>query len=321
MSAACCSEGLNRVGPIDRGRPAGRSLAARPMRLVTLRGGRFHMGTNRSPLPQDGEAPARAVDVRPFAVDPYAVTNSWFSDFVAATGYVTEAERFGWSLVFRDFVADDIQPRFACHTPAWWRRIDGACWNNPEGPRSGIAGREHHPVVHVSWNDAVAFAHWAGGRLPTEAEWEFAAQGGLSGARFPWGEQEPDEAFRPCNIWPGDWDGDSPGSGPSQKEKGTVSVDAFAPNDFGVFNMVGNTWEWCADAFKVRSLSRVSKQRNAAAAAENQRVLKGGSYLCHRSYCYRYRIAARTGASPNSSTGHVGFRVVFDTERPNAGAG
>ena len=280
------------------------------------------MGTDQSPLPQDGESPARPVEVRPFAIDPYAVSNRWFSDFVSATGYVTEAERFGWSLVFRDFVAAGGQAGGSPHAPSWWRRIEGACWNHPEGPQSGIAGREDHPVTHVSWNDAAAFAHWLGGRLPTEAEWEFAAQGGLARARFPWGDEEPNDTFRPCNIWQGEWEGTAPNPRRhSNSRQGTVPVDAFAANGFGVFNTVGNTWEWCADAFRIRSLTRASKQRNAAAASENQRVLKGGSYLCHRSYCYRYRIAARTGASPNSSTGHVGFRMVFDVQRPSVGAG
>jgi formylglycine-generating enzyme required for sulfatase activity len=166
-------------------------------RFIVLRGGRFRMGTDNSPLPNDGEGPSRLIDVKPFAIDPYAVTNSWFAEFVAATGYVTEAERFGWSLVFKNFVTRG--EGMTGDAPSWWRRIEGASWKRPEGPWSEIDARADHPVVHVSWNDATAFARWAGGRLPTEAEWEFAAQGGLKGSRFPWGDEEPnDEVVHPA---------------------------------------------------------------------------------------------------------------------------
>ena len=268
------------------------------------------MGTDASPLPQDGESPARLVTVKPFAIDPCAVTNASFSEFVAATGHRTDAERFGWSLVFKDFVPEGTEARASQEAPSWWRRIEGACWRHPEGPHSGIAERSDHPVVHVSWNDAVAFAAWAGGRLPTEAEWELAARGGLADARFPWGDREPDDdTFQPCNIWQGEFPGRN---SCADGYAGTAPVDAYAPNGFGLFNMVGNAWEWCADAFRVRSLARAAVQRNEAARAAGERLLKGGSYLCHRSYCYRYRIAARTGVSADSSTGHVGFRLAFD---------
>jgi formylglycine-generating enzyme required for sulfatase activity len=287
--------------------PAGQ---ARPARLVQVRSRRFRIGTDISPLPQDGESPSRSVSLKPFAVDPFAVTNAWFTEFMAATGYRTDAERFGWSLVFKAFVGEGTPAVTSHDAPAWWRRVEGACWRRPEGPQSSIDARQEHPVVHVSWNDATAFAAWAGGRLPTEAEWECAASGGRANTRFPWGDQEPDDTtFQPCNIWQGDF--------PSHNTcadgfPGTAPVAAFVPNDLGLFNMAGNTWEWCADAFRVRSLARAAKHRNAAALAAGERLLKGGSYLCHRSYCYRYRIAARTGASADSSTGHVGFRLVFD---------
>jgi sulfatase modifying factor 1 len=268
------------------------------------------MGVDKSPLPQDGESPSREVNVRPFAIDPYAVTNDWFSEFALATGYRTEAERQGWSLVFAAFVPDGARALASSDAPSWWRRVDGACWKHPEGPQSDLSDRLDHPVVHVSWNDAVAFAAWAGGRLPTEAEWELAATGGLAGAIYPWGDKEPDDAaFTPCNIWQGDFPMRNTAA---DGYLSTAPTDAFAPNGHGLFNMVGNTWEWCADAFRVRSLARAAKERNARARAAGERLLKGGSYLCHRSYCYRYRIAARTGVSADSSTGHVGFRLVFD---------
>ena len=268
------------------------------------------MGTDRTPLPRDGEGPARRVEIKLFAIDPFAVTNDWFAAFVAATGYRTEAERFGWSLVFRQFVVPARAAAASPDVPSWWRRVDGASWRHPEGPGSDVAGRGGHPVVHVSWNDASAFATWAGGRLPSEAEWECAAAGGRIGVRYPWGDAEPDDiGFHPCNIWQGEFPDCNSGV---DGHFGTAPADTFAPNDFGLFNMVGNAWEWCADPFRIRSLARSAKHRNQSARADNTRLLKGGSYLCHRSYCHRYRIAARTGTGADSSTGHVGFRLVFD---------
>jgi sulfatase modifying factor 1 len=277
---------------------------------VHLPGGRVRVGTPERLLPQDGESPPRTARIGPFAIDPLAVTNAWFYAFVHATGYRTDAERYGWSLVFCAFVADAAAAMEAANEFFWWRRVEGACWQRPEGPHSNLVGRLDHPVVHVSWNDAVSFAAWAGGRLPTEAEWEYAAAGGSHGARFPWGNREPDDsAFLPCNIWQGEFPTRNSGR---DGFVGTAPADAFAPNGYGLFNMAGNTWEWCADAFRVRSLTRAAKARNQQAERSKERLLKGGSYLCHRSYCYRYRIAARTGAAADSSTGHVGFRLVFD---------
>jgi sulfatase modifying factor 1 len=289
--------------------PVSRS-GQRPARVVRLPGGRFRVGMDASPLPQDGESPTRLVNVRPFAIDPFAVINEWFSEFVAATTYRTDAERIGWSLVFGGFVPQGTRVMVSRDGLSWWRRVEGAFWKQPEGPQSSVADRLDHPVVHVSWNDAAAFASWCGGRLPTEAEWECAAAGGLAKAHFPWGDQEPDDvSFHPCNIWQGEF---PTLNTQADGHAGTAPAGAYAPNGYGLFNMVGNTWEWCADAFRVRSLARAAKARNETARAAGERLLKGGSYLCHRSYCYRYRIAARTGASADSSTGHVGFRVVFD---------
>lgn len=306
---SCCS-GIDRGEAALPARAIPHANEARPARLVRVPGGRFSTGTAGAILPQDGEATSPPVRLRPFWIDPCAVTNEWFARFVSATGYVTEAERFGWSLVFRGFVIDVIPQMLSSAAPSWWCRVEGACWQAPEGPGSTWQDRPTHPVVHVSWNDAQAFAAWAGGRLPAEAEWEYAASGGTAGARFPWGEAEPDDiAFQPCNIWQGSF--------PRQNTMadgfaGTAPVDSFAPNGFGLFNLCGNVWEWCADPFRIRSMSREAQARNAQSLAERQRLLKGGSYLCHRSYCYRYRIAARTGVSADSSTGHSGFRLVFD---------
>jgi formylglycine-generating enzyme required for sulfatase activity len=286
------------------------AASRRPERIVRLPGGRFRVGVDNSPLPQDGESPSRPAKIHPFSVDPLAVTNAWFGEFAAATGYQTEAERYGWSLVFAPFAPTDTRVVHSLGGPAWWLRVDGACWRHPEGAQSTLSGRLNHPVVHVSWNDAMAFAAWAGGRLPTEAEWEYAAAGGLARAVYPWGDKEPDDTdFMPCNIWQGEFPVHNTAA---DGHPSTAPAHAFAPNGYGLFNMAGNTWEWCADAFRVRSLARAAKARNDSARSTGERLLKGGSYLCHRSYCHRYRIAARTGVSADSSTGHVGFRLVFD---------
>lgn len=282
-----------------------------PARAIRLPGGRSRMGTDDRILPQDGEGPSRIVRVAPFAVDPFAVTNRWFAEFVAATAYRTEAEGLGWSAVFRGLLPAAAWTDATAHGASWWQRVDGATWCTPEGPGSSIAARLDHPVVHVSWRDAMAFCAWAGARLPTEAEWEYAARGGLDGARFPWGDREPDDdTFQPCNIWQGTFPTDNTGR---DGHVGTAPADAFPPNGFGLHNAVGNCWEWTADAFRIRLIDRASRQRNDAAAARRERVIKGGSYLCHRSYCYRYRIAARSGTPPDTATGHLGFRVVYDT--------
>jgi formylglycine-generating enzyme required for sulfatase activity len=268
------------------------------------------VGTNKPFLPVDGEGPQRRVRLRPFAVDPFAVTNAWFARFVEATGYVTDAERFGWSFVFQGFLPDSAGPTRGVVEAPWWRQVDGTSWRCPEGPGSDLDGRESHPVVHVSYRDAQAFAAWAGGRLPTEAEWEHAASAGHPGRIFPWGDRAPDDdTFFPCNIWQGRFPEVNTGK---DGYLGTAPVEAFEPNEAGLFNMAGNVWEWVADPFRRRSLSRHARKRNEQARSADDRVVKGGSYMCHRSYCYRYRIAARHGLSADSSTGHTGFRVAFD---------
>jgi sulfatase modifying factor 1 len=274
---------------------------------VAIAGGIVRVGTSRPVLLDDGEGPVRQVRIRPFAIDAHAVSAERFGRFVAETAYVTDAERIGWSFVFQGLIAPARRETYRAPEQApWWRAVEGADWRFPEGAGSSLIGREDHPAVHVSWNDAAAFAHWAGGRLPAEAEWEHAARGGRDDPRFPWGEQEPDdETCQPCNIWQGRFpllnlalDG----------HIGTAPVDAYAPNGYGLFNMVGNVWEWCADPFSIRSLKRAAR----AASAPGRRLMKGGSYLCHRSYCYRYRIAARSGNEPDGAAGHLGFRLVYD---------
>ena len=277
---------------------------------MKLPGGTVTVGTDRPVFKADAEGPARTVKVKPFAIDPFAVTNRWFRDFASATGHVSDAERWGWSYVFHSFIGADGQALERPDTAPWWRKVDGATWRTPTGPGSSLEGLLDHPVVHVSWNDAQAFAAWAGGRLPREAEWEYAAKGGLKGVRYPWGDDEPtdDAPFR-CNIWQGHFPDEDTGA---DGYAGTAPAGAFPPNGFGLYQMVGNVWQWCAEPFRLRSLSRRLVARDQAARTAGERLLKGGSYLCHRSYCHRYRIAARIGSPPDTTTGNMGFRLVFD---------
>ncbi len=266
------------------------------------------VGTNRPELPVDGESPLRKTRVKPFAMDETVVTNARFASFVEATGYVTEAERFGNSFVFEALVPADAPPSQAVAEAPWWRMIDGANWRAPAGPGTEALCQPDHPVVQVTWHDAQAFARWAEGRLPTEAEWEHAARGGLGDVRFPWGDQEPnDRDFFPCNIWQGRF--------PQHNLAldgylATAPAKSFEPNGYGLYNMVGNTWQYTSQAFKVKSLKKAVQR--AHAGKEGYKLGKGGSFLCHASYCYRYRIAARTGTSPDSSTSHQSFRLVYD---------
>jgi formylglycine-generating enzyme len=270
-----------------------------------------HVGTDRPVIPDDGEGPRRAVKLGAFELEATTVTNARFAEFIAATGHVTEAERFGWAPVFRGLLPEGLG-----HAPVgaqipWWRRIDGANWRSPEGPGSTIHARTHHPAVQVSWNDAMAFAAWCGGRLPTEAEWEHAARGGAADPRFPWGDDEPSDQAVFCNIWQGRF--------PEQNTCadgffGTSPADAFSPNGAGLYGMAGNVWEWTADSFRIRSLGKLARQRNEQASRNRDKVVKGGSFLCHKSYCYRYRIAARSSMSPDPSTSHTGFRICYDSD-------
>jgi len=273
-----------------------------------IKGGRIQVGTSRPLLEQDGEGPVRFVRVGDFDLSVSAVTNAEFRQFVESTGYVTEAERLGWSYVFYQFVEKDM-PTTGVVGAEWWRRVEGAAWSAPFGPGSSIDDILDHPVVHIAWEDAVQFCAWAGGRLPTEAEWEHAARGGRPDPIYPWGDAAPSDAFTPCNIWQGRF--------PQENTvidgyAGLAAAVSFEPNGYGLYNMAGNCWEWTADTFRVRSLKRSAASLNAAARQEERKVLKGGSYLCHASYCHRYRIAARMGSTGDSTTGHIGFRVAFD---------
>jgi formylglycine-generating enzyme required for sulfatase activity len=256
-------------------------------------GGAFLMGTeDPDGFPQDREGPIREIDLPPFWIEPVAVTNARFAEFVEATGHQTDADKAGWSFVFGAFLPDDFEPTRGIANAPWWRQVFGADWRHPEGPATGIDERADHPVVHVSWNDAKAFAAWSGTRLPHEAEWEMAARGGLEQARYPWGDELEPGGVHAMNVWQGTF--------PSRNTAddgwlGTAPVDEYEPNGHGMMNMSGNVWEWCADRFDRQT-----------------RAIRGGSYLCHASYCNRYRVAARSFNTPDSSTGNMGFRVARD---------
>ena len=279
-----------------------------PLIAVNIPGGTAMVGTKSARIPDDGESPVRAMRLSPFLISPTTVTNAEFAEFIKATGYVTEAENFGWSFVFWQQVPEIVGDTNGVDGVEWWRQVEGAVWHSPNGPGTQNVCLPDHPVVQVSWNYACAYAQWVGGRLPTEAEWEHAARAGQGDVAFPWGEAEPDDhAFMPCNIWQGQF------PKVNTARDGfltTAPALSFEPNAYGLYNMVGNVWEWTADTYRIRSLKKQVKAK--LAGMKGYKLSKGGSFLCHKSYCYRYRIAARSGTSPDSATTHQGFRVVWD---------
>ena len=312
--SGCCAPGRSGPAAARGAVPSTRRGSKKAVRtgMVLLPEGRFLMGTDSGEgFPADGEGPAHEVRVAPFRIDRCAVTNAEFRTFVEATGYETEAEGFGWSFVFGGFVP----PQAARHVRGeaggapWWLAVEGARWDSPEGPGSTLEGRWDHPVVHVSWNDARAYCAWSGARLPTEAEWEFAARGGLAGKRYPWGDGLVPGGKHRCNIWQGVF--------PTRNSRadghlGTAPARSFPPNGYGLYNTAGNVWEWCSDRFGA-SYYAESPRRDPQGPSEGEaRVMRGGSYLCHESYCNRYRVAARSSNTPESSTGNTGFRCAAD---------
>ena len=302
--------------------------------MIWIPGGEFTMGTD-SELGWPDEKPAHRVRIDGFFIDETEVTNSQFAAFVKATGYVTTAEQAP--------TAEEILAQSPPGTPApppaslvpgslvfsmtkgpadlqdyaqWWQWTPGANWQHPEGSQSDLNGREQHPVVHVSWDDAVAFAKWAGKRLPTEAEWELAARGGLIDQRYVWGDVAPSDTRVFANIWQGTFPYQNTAADGFTR---TAPVRTYQPNGFGLYDMSGNVWEWCADAYDLEAYKRRIGQgvvinplgersvdpRNPRAASKVQR---GGSFLCHDQYCSRYRPSARHGLASDTGMSHVGFR-------------
>jgi formylglycine-generating enzyme len=300
--------------------------------MTWISGGSFRMGCERF-YPE--EAPVHTVGVDDFWIDSHPVTVRDFRRFVEATGHVTVAERrpdpadypgvdprllVPGSLVFQGTAGPVPLTDFR----AWWAFVPGACWRCPEGPGSGVRGRERHPVVHVANEDAAAFAAWAGKELPSEAEWEFAARGGLDGALFSWGDRDHGGGRLMANTWQGRFPWENLGAAGF---RGTSKVGAFPANGYGLFDMTGNVWEWTSDFFSPRHPQeasspccapqnpRVSSPEGSYDAAAPdahipRKVIKGGSHLCAPSYCLRYRPAARQGEALDSSTSHIGFRCV-----------
>ena len=301
-SAAC-------VGVPEKGASASlRAAVLAEMRHI--RGGFCDMGTPRSRYDADLDSPRRRVRLDGFMLGAVTITGHLFSRFVEESGYRTTAEREGWSFVFEMFLEDPAAyPNHAPQTP-WWRQVHGADWAHPEGPGSDLSGREDHPVVHVSWEDAAAFARFTGTRLPTEAEWEHAARGGLKHRKYPWGDVAVPDGVHHHNVWQGEF--------PRRNTvddgyAGTAPARSFPPNGYGLYNMTGNVWEWVADWFGPLPASRAVPVRNPSGPDSGTRkAMRGGSHLCHPSYCERYFVHSRTHNTPDSSTGHMGFRVAAD---------
>ena len=294
MGASCCGP-----GGADSAAPAAHDAAAAAhggagatRAWCEVAAGSFTMGNDGSDANiGDDEGPSRTVTLGAFCIATTTVTNADFADFVRATRHVTDAERLGNSFVFYLQLASGQRQaagRVVAGLP-WWLPVEHASWQRPEGPGSHVHQRMDHPVVHVSWNDATAYCAWAGTRLPSEAEWERGARGGLEGRRFAWGDELYDDADVPrCNVFRGSFpEAPDPGWYPAP-----VAAGAGEANGLGLFNVCGNVWEWCADEW-----------------AGGRRALRGGSFLCHDTYCNRYRVAARSSNTRDTSTSHIGFRV------------
>ncbi|KAF1528607.1 Inactive C-alpha-formylglycine-generating enzyme 2, partial [Eudyptes sclateri] len=271
--------------------------------MVQLPGGKFQMGSS-SLEKRNEEGPVREVLVKPFAIDKYPVTNRDFREFVREKKYKTEAEAFGWSFVFEDFLSEELKKKVTqkLESAPWWLPIEKAFWRQPSGPGSSIKDRLDYPVLHVSWNDAQAFCAWKGKRLPAEEEWEFAARGGLEQRVYPWGNK-----FQPnrTNLWQGDFPrGDTAEDG----YHGVSPVAAFPPqNNYGLYDLLGNTWEWTASEYLTLGLS--SRQH-----AQNMQVLRGASWIdtADGSANHKARVTTRMGNTPDSASDNLSFRCAAD---------
>ncbi|MCA0922321.1 formylglycine-generating enzyme family protein [Pseudooceanicola nanhaiensis] len=300
LAAACA---------VPRAAEATRSALRAELRPVP--GGLFEMGARQSRFAQDLDSPRRKIRVSPFLMAPTAVTNAQFARFADETGYRTVAECEGWSFVFHLLLTEP--ERHAIHPPGlpWWRQVEGACWRTPEGPGSDWQGRADHPAVHLAWYDGLAYATWAGLRLPREAEWERAARGGLARMKFPWGNRLVPETGHAMNTWQGAFPGQNTAE---DGHVGTAPATAYAPNGYGLFCMTGNVWEWVADRFGPLPGDPAGRPVSdpAGPAQGDTRVQRGGSFLCHESYCDRYHVHSRTSGAAENSTSNSGVRVAAD---------
>jgi sulfatase modifying factor 1 len=312
------------AGVLDTSRSATANDA--PPGMVWIRGGRFWMGTDH----MEDAQPVHQVEVKGFWIDRTNVTNEEFARFVKATGYVTIAERPLDPKEFPNLAPDELAPGSVVFTPptgpvsldhplAWWRFVKGANWQHPQGPGSNLAGKEQYPVVQIAWPDAVAYAKWAGKRLPTEAEWEFAARGGRDRQNYPWGNQ-----LNPNGKWMANtFQGHFPDKNTSEDGyAGVAPVASYPPNDFGLYDMSGNVWQWVADWYRPDYYAQLGREEipiNPEGPFDSfdpqepgvaKRVQKGGSFLCTDQYCERYMPGARGKGDPETGTNHLGFRCV-----------
>ena len=283
--------------------------------MVRLDGSQFLMGTESDAgFPADGEGPVREVRIDAFYMDVHPVTNERFEEFARESGYRTEAEKFGWSFVFhkqlpREKYGELVDDTVAGHE--WWCKVSGADWRHPEGARFRCHRTNGLPVTQVSWKDAAAYGRWAGKRLPTEAEWEYVARGGLEQRMYPWGDELTPDGRHLCNVWQGKFpEHDTAEDGYA----GPCPVEAFAANGYGIFSITGNVWEWCSDWWDPQYHVLATRTNPVGPPSGISKVIRGGSYLCHESYCNRYRVAARTSNTPDSATTNLGFRCVRDVE-------
>jgi formylglycine-generating enzyme required for sulfatase activity len=318
-SPSCCLRGASSSwagkGNLDlqaKQSATAKNIAEMTEGMVTIAAGPFLMGSEQpGDFSADGEGPVRQTHVDEFQIDAKAVTVAQFRHFSQETGYQTDAEREGWSFVFHALVGSSARAHVGATTlpdAPWWLAVNGACWYAPEGLGSDTSARHQHPVVHVSWRDAMAYAHWAGKRLPSEAEWEKAARGTLVQAAYPWGNEFKPEGQHQCNTWQGRFPDINTGA---DGYIATCPVDAFEPNGYGLYNMAGNVWEWCADWWNAdwqADAGPLTRHTSQSPESGKEKVIRGGSYLCHASYCNRYRVSARTASTPNGSAGHMGFR-------------
>ncbi len=292
--------------------------------MVWIPAGQFLMGSNDH-YPE--EAPAHRARVNGFWIDPAAVTNAQFAAFVADTGHVTVAEQAPDSGTYPDADRALMVPASIVFTPpsrpvglhdhmAWWSLVPGADWRHPRGPHSDLTGLDDHPVVHVAWVDVLAYSMWVGKSLPTEAEWEYAARGGRRGTEYAWGDELTPGGVHMANVWQGEF--------PlrnlvSDGYEWTAPVGSFPPNGFGIFDMIGNVWEWTSDWFgrfepSVPACCGPGRPTVAEGSGMARKVTKGGSFLCAPNYCRRYRPAARMPQEIDTSTCHLGFRCVIRPE-------
>jgi formylglycine-generating enzyme len=295
LAAAGLAHCLPGCGGDSGAAPTDAAAALTPLEgMVYVPGGVYRMGTDDSPFPY--ETPAHMVTVRPVFMDAHEVTNRRFREFVRATGYKTVAERWGWSGVFDPKTSE-------------WSAVGGADWQHPLGAGDSIAGKDDYPVVQVCWDDAQAYCRWAGKRLPTEAEWEFAARGGLEGKKYAWGDERAPGGKLLANYWQGPFPAEDRAE---DGYRGLAPVGQFPPNGYGLYDMAANAWEWVEDRFSPDYYARSPKTDPRGPGTGGERVIRGGSFLCAENFCTGYRAAARNKNTPDSATNHMGFRCAQD---------